>query len=163
MKDRIRKLMESKEMTQQEFSEFLGISPATLSSIFKGRTRPSISVVEAIRTKMPEVMTDWLVFGTGEMLACDSTKQGPPHPDCATDKPDSDGHNDVDGDNTATKPQGNETDSHNKVNIHETIKEAISSIRMQTVNDFDRKTRKITEIRVFYDDQTWETFVPKRE
>lgn len=163
MKDRIRKLMESKEMTQQEFSEFLGISPATLSSIFKGRTRPSISVVEAIRTKMPEVMTDWLVFGTGEMLACDSTKQGPPHPDCPTDKPDSDGHNNVDGDNTATKPQGNETDSHNKVNIHETIKEAISSIRMQTVNDFDRKTRKITEIRVFYDDQTWETFVPKRE
>ena len=163
MKDRIRKLMESKGMTQQEFSEFLGISPATLSSIFKGRTRPSISVVEAIRTKMPEVMTDWLVFGTGEMLACDSTKQRLPHPDSPTDDHNSDGHSDVDGDNTATKPQDKGADSHDKANIHETIKEAISSIRMQTVNDFDKKTRKITEIRVFYDDQTWETFVPKRE
>ena len=133
MKDRIRKLMESKGMTQQEFSEFLGISPATLSSIFKGRTRPSISVVEAIRTKMPEVMTDWLVFGTGEMLACDSTKQRPPHPDSPTDDHNNDdhnndGHSDVDGDNTATKPQDKGADSHDKANIHETIKEAIALV-----------------------------------
>ena len=27
---------------------------------------------------------------------------------------------------------------------------------------FDRPKRQITEIRVFYDDQTWETFVPKK-
>ena len=30
------------------------------------------------------------------------------------------------------------------------------------MNFLDKKERKITEIRIFYDDQTWETFVPKK-
>ena len=30
------------------------------------------------------------------------------------------------------------------------------------VKNFDKPQRKITEIRIFYDDQTWETFVPKK-
>ena len=30
------------------------------------------------------------------------------------------------------------------------------------VKNFDKSQRKITEIRIFYDDQTWETFVPKK-
>ena len=38
MKDRIRKVMESQHMTQQVFAEFIQIAPATLSSIFTGRT-----------------------------------------------------------------------------------------------------------------------------
>lgn len=42
MKDRIRKVMESQQMTQQEFADFIHISPASLSSIFTGRTRPTI-------------------------------------------------------------------------------------------------------------------------
>lgn len=32
----------------------------------------------------------------------------------------------------------------------------------QSVKNFDKPSRRITEIRVFYDDQTWESFVPKR-
>ena len=27
---------------------------------------------------------------------------------------------------------------------------------------FDKPQRQVTEIRIFYDDQTWETFVPKK-
>jgi len=30
------------------------------------------------------------------------------------------------------------------------------------LNYFDKTKRQITEIRVFYDDQTWESFVPKK-
>lgn len=38
-------------MTQQVFADFLQQSPATLSSIFNGRTRPTINVIEAIKAK----------------------------------------------------------------------------------------------------------------
>ena len=41
-------------MTQQVFADFLQQSPATLSSIFNGRTRPTINVIEAIKAKIPE-------------------------------------------------------------------------------------------------------------
>jgi len=67
MKDRIRKIMESQHMTQQTFAQFIGMSPALLSSIFNERTKPTINIVEAIKNKIPRISTDWLMFGVGDM------------------------------------------------------------------------------------------------
>ena len=67
MKDRIHQLMESLHMTQKTFAEFLGISPASLSSIFNGRTNPSTGITMAIRSKIPDISLDWLMFGEGSM------------------------------------------------------------------------------------------------
>lgn len=67
MKDRIRKVMESQNMTQQEFADFVHISPASLSSVFTGRTRPTLAIVEAIKGALPDISTDWLMFGSGNM------------------------------------------------------------------------------------------------
>jgi hypothetical protein len=36
------------------------------------------------------------------------------------------------------------------------------NIAQAAVKYVDKPQRKITEIRIFYDDQTWETFVPKK-
>lgn len=49
MKDRIKRLMESQHMTQQDFADYIGISSASLSSIFTGRTKPTLNTVEAIK------------------------------------------------------------------------------------------------------------------
>ena len=67
MKDRIRQIMESQHMTQQVFADYIQQSPATLSSIFNGRTRPTLNIVEAIKKKIPNISTDWLMFGSGDM------------------------------------------------------------------------------------------------
>ena len=54
-------------MTQQEFADFIGTTPATLSGIFNDRTRPTINIVESVKKKIPDISTDWLLFGTGDM------------------------------------------------------------------------------------------------
>jgi hypothetical protein len=36
-------------------------------------------------------------------------------------------------------------------------------LERQEVKTIDKPQRRITEIRVFYDDQTWETFVPQKK
>ena len=54
-------------MTQQVFADYIGLAPATLSSIFNGRTRPTLNVVEALKKKIPNISIDWLMFGSGEM------------------------------------------------------------------------------------------------
>ena len=54
-------------MTQQVFADYIQQSPATLSSIFNGRTRPTLNIVEAIKKKIPNISTDWLMFGSGDM------------------------------------------------------------------------------------------------
>ena len=64
-KDRIRSIMEDQHMTQQVFADFLQQSPATLSSIFNGRTRPTLQVIDAIKTKIPNISIEWLLYGSG--------------------------------------------------------------------------------------------------
>ena len=68
MKDRIKRLMESQHMTQQTFADFIGISSASLSSIFNGRTKPTLNTVEAIKGKFPTISLDWLMYGSEPMF-----------------------------------------------------------------------------------------------
>ena len=72
MKDRIRELMEAQHMNQQTFSHYTGIGTATLSSIFTGRTRPTLNTIESIMKKFPEVNVNWLMFGEGDMYVNNS-------------------------------------------------------------------------------------------
>ena len=67
MKERIRELMESLHKSQQDFAQFIEMSPASLSSIFNGRTKPTLTIVEAIKKKIPDISVEWLLFGVGDV------------------------------------------------------------------------------------------------
>ena len=73
MKDRIRKVMEDRKMTQQEFADFIQQSPGTLSSIFNGRTRPTLNIVDALKRRIPDISIEWLMYGEGDMYLTHST------------------------------------------------------------------------------------------
>ncbi|MFW5557571.1 MAG: helix-turn-helix domain-containing protein, partial [Prevotella sp.] len=45
MKDRIRLVMENQHQTQKVFANFIGMSEGALSSIFNGRTKPTLNIV----------------------------------------------------------------------------------------------------------------------
>ena len=68
MKDRIRQLMEAQHMNQQAFAKFTNIGTASLSSIFTGRTRPTMNHVIAIMNAFPNVNPTWLIKGEGGMM-----------------------------------------------------------------------------------------------
>ena len=151
MKDRIRKVMESQHMTQQVFAEFIQIAPATLSSIFTGRTRPTLTIVEAIKNKIPSISTDWLLFGNGDMYV-DHSEDGAQSKVSGQQEPVSERMLDFD------EPQPSSVVKPSSVPGMQFAYEDKHNI----VKNFDKPQRKITEIRIFYDDQTWETFVPKK-
>ena len=158
MKDRIRQIMESQHMTQQVFADYIQQSPATLSSIFNGRTRPTLNIVEAIKKKIPNISTDWLMFGVGDMYlplneplndeenASNGTLQiqNPMLDFDATPSPTPQ--------NAVQQPQNSNS-----------VRSTRLDLERQEVKTIDKPQRRITEIRVFYDDQTWETFVPQKK
>ena len=162
MKDRIRQIMESKHMTQQVFAQFLEMSPASLSSIFNDRTKPTLNIVEAIKKKIPNINTDWLMFGSGDMYVAASTPSSAPQEAL---KPTENGLFDsvpsvLDFDSTPaptpqTSPQA--TPSYNSV------KSTLSNFQREEVKILDKPQRRVVEIRVFYDDQTWESFSPSKK
>lgn len=68
MKDRIHKVMDYVHLSQQDFAKRLGVAPATLSSIFTGRTNPTLNQVQAVIAAYPEISISWLLTGQGDMF-----------------------------------------------------------------------------------------------
>lgn len=147
MKDRIKHIMEEQHMSQQVFADFIGLSPATLSSIFNGRTRPTLNIVEAIKNKIPTISTDWLLMGVGNMYIIPST-----------------------GDSTGIEPSQQSSveqmlnfdqpvSTPSRTPISQGVHNTPLENNAQIMKIVDKDPRKVTEIRVYYDDQTYETFV----
>ena len=162
MKDRIRQIMESQHMTQQVFAEFIGVGAATLSSIFNDRTRPTLNIVEAIKKKIPNISTDWLMFGSGDMYLSEN-----PTPNAGSDS----GFQGADNRQMGYSPMldFNETSSPTPQNsfLQPQNVNSVKSTRQISPRDevkiFDKPQRRVTEIRIYYDDQTWESFTPSKK
>jgi len=158
-------------MNQQEFSRATGIAPASLSSIFTGRTSPTLKHAEALHQHFPDLNMSWLLFGDGEMMVSSD------HSDASTA---SDSNNSTDSSyqsfDTST-PGFNFPDmegSASSVPVHgysskmgtmgATSLDAPQSASVQPqipldlLKKLDTKPRKIAEIRIFFDDGTYEVF-----
>ena len=162
MKDRIRQIMESQHMTQQVFADYIQQSPATLSSIFNGRTRPTLNIVEAIKKKIPNISTDWLMFGSGDMyLPQNEGENGAQiQAESGSDTPYQIPNPMFDFEATSSPTPQNGVQTAQNFN---SVRNTRLDLEHKEVKTLDKPQRRITEIRVFYDDQTWETFVPQKK
>ena len=158
MKDRIRDLMESLHKSQQEFAQMIEMSPASLSSIFNGRTKPTLNIVEAIKKKIPDISVEWLLFGVGDMYAnrqATATSQESPTPTS------SEPMLEFDFDDEA-KHSRSEKNADQTVNSNNSVKRTRLENKENEVKSIDIVKRRVIEIRVYYDDYTFETFVPDK-
>ena len=168
--------MESQRMTQQDFANFIDVSPATLSSIYTGRTRPTINMVEAIKKKIPEVSTDWLMFETGDMYV-DSTLLQEHHEGGDIESGQAAGYGDnglemmLDFDNGGDDGGSAFAQSHRNGTQNQSaargnyngVKNTPNSRQIEIQKIYDKPQRNITEIRIYFDDQTYETFTPSKK
>lgn len=141
-------------MTQQTFANFVGINAASLSSIFNSRTKPTLNTVEAIKGKIPNLNIEWLMFGRGTMFV-DEGK------DAGANTTDVDRH----GEEPSLDFGGSTPDLFSRSSGPSRPQSAMPSpanIVRQEVKYVERPQRQITEIRVYFDDLTYESFVPKK-
>lgn len=178
MKDRIRHLMDDQQLTQQSFAQLLEISPAQLSGIYNGRTKPTLNIVDAIHRKFPQVRTEWLLYGI-EPMYIDSASSGggasapgdhsqPAIEGLAFDFADENTEA-AEASSTPSSSNGRSSAAPQMVQgslFDQPATHGVNRTLKNTAQDnakyIDKHQRKITEIRIFYDDQTWETFVPKK-
>lgn len=168
MKDRIRQIMEAQHMTQQVFANYIGTTPATLSGIFNDRTRPTINIIESIKKKFPNISLDWLMFGNGQMYqsaiseeptdfhAPDTANHGQKGQESLFDFDDS-----LPPTTPFTQILPQTTPHHNSINS--SVKNTHQEVFREEIKYIDKPLRRVTEIRVYYDDQTWESFVPSKK
>lgn len=155
MKDRIRIIMESQKMSQQDFALKLGISPASLSSIFNGRTNPTSNHTIAIHSAFPEISINWLMFGEGNMMVDDENARSEKTDNTLEEK---EGETKIPSDLFASlNPKSREKPSDYRPYVKNGDVNPSQPANCQV---FERVVkRQIKEIRVFYDDGTYESFV----
>ena len=148
-------------MTQQVFADYIGLAPATLSSIFNGRTRPTLNVVEALKRKIPNINFDWLMLGVGPMYIDQSINEAAaesaddhqePRPRIENPMLDFD-----------QSPSPTPQSAPQRVTFVNSVRNTRQETEREDLKIIDKPQRKVIEIRVFYDDQTWDTFVPAKK
>lgn len=178
--------MEAQHMNQQTFAQYTGIGSASLSSIFTGRTNPTLKHVDLIIEKFPNVNPMWLLKGQGGMLNINDSNSAEnsaakPNDQNIPEQTSQNGNisDDIFGtanmsvqpslfDNAVATPSKSST-AQNSTNsqISQNGKRAVNGVQMNFSSQQEALSptpqRKITEIRIFYDDQTWETFIPKNK
>ena len=75
MINRINLILKAKNITARQFAEEIGIQPSGMSHILSGRNNPSLDFVSKVIRRYPEIDSNWLLLGRGEMYMT-----GPPAP-----------------------------------------------------------------------------------
>lgn len=154
---RLRYMMESLGMTAKTFAEQAGIPPATFSQTLENRNKPSLSTLLKIANGFPEWNPIWIILGQGEeRIEISQNREG-----LFLENSFGEGlYTSVFQQNTNQKDRENWAE---KVPpSREISEELISKVVSETLlqQSFAEK-RSITEIRVFYSDGSFETFVLK--
>jgi len=153
MKDRIAKIMQKEEMTAGQFAEKIGLSPSSLSHILNGRNNPSLDVIMKIHKACNYVNLPWLIYGEGEM-------EGQPE----VPKSDNVGISGVSlfDESTFFAPEGTEERENRKEMAPKSPVFTPKEIVREEIKYIEKPARKITEIRIFFDNGTYETFRPDK-
>ena len=153
MKERIQKIMQKEAMNAGLFAEKIGISAASLSHILSGRNNPSLDVMMKIRKAFGYVSWEWLLEGVGEMeytpTSADSVNPELLAP-LSFDE------------NALFAPDGTEDLKNRKEIGVKTSAFATKEVVHEQVKYIEIPTKKITEIRIFFDNGTYETFRPEK-
>ncbi|WP_321331493.1 helix-turn-helix transcriptional regulator [uncultured Bacteroides sp.] len=144
IKDRIKVIMERENLAPGTFAENIGIQQSTLSHILNGRNNPSLDVIMKVHQRYNYINLEWLLYGIGNLAEKGSS---------TTDYLPS-----LFDENLLNSTQRSDDPEYRKEIAFKTSENAAKETVKQEIRYIERPLRKITEIRIFFDDNTYETF-----
>ena len=150
IKDRIKMLMEKENMTSGAFAESIGIQQSTLSHILNGRNKPSLDVIMKVHQKYSSIDLEWLLYGNGNL---NEQSQKSISMDFLPSLFDENAIN--------TSNVSAEREYRKEMPLREPDYNTKEPVK-QEVKYVEKPSRKITEIRIFFDDDTFEIFIPRK-
>lgn len=154
--ERFQHVMEHFGLNAGTFAERIGVSQATISHIINGRNKyPSTEVLLRLHDSFPSINLNWIITGEGASGLDENDKTLPTGEESSLDEVTSSStYNDLSAtEETAAAKYRKENGSMQAENT------PYGAIKQEIVYR-ERPQRKITEIRIFFDDNTFETFTP---
>ena len=157
---RLKSIIEALGLSDSQFADRASISRPTLSLILSGKNKKISDVmISQIHEAFPEISILWLLFGEGDMFGNNEPTPPERNPD-----------------NENSLFQGNDRESDEQLNLvnvkqlENIIQDVVNksfNYSFPTLEKIVLKTqekpnpRKVSRITVYYDDSTFETFVPE--
>lgn len=167
---RLKVFIDSEGLSYSQFADQCGIPRPSLSQILSGRNKKiSDVIVGQIHKTFPNLSVLWLMFGEGPMLLPENNNVGFSQSDTQKSFPDgnlfSEAINFIDEDK-GNVPQSNVKALTNPLKPTENSNykedkavEKIAELQSQ-IDKLRKNPRKVSQITVYYDDSTFETFYP---
>ncbi|MDE6380441.1 MAG: helix-turn-helix domain-containing protein [Muribaculaceae bacterium] len=166
---RLKLFIESIDIPTTQFADMCGIPRPSFSQLLSGRNQKVSDVlIRKIHAAFPELSVMWLMFGEGTMLKSEDKKprdfeaEAPESATEASNIPESPmngqaatGYSNVSG---LTQVQ---TTPNNSIYQQLEDNKKILELQMQ-IEKMQKNPRRVAQITVFYDDTTFETFVPSK-
>jgi len=162
--ERILEIIKVKNLNNIQFCSITGISPASLSHITSNRSKPTLTILRNVINGFPDVSPEWIMMGTGSMFR---------NPEQAYEQQDDNINidfgekKDVDKmpklfDDEETAAQITHTiPKQNKTWGNQMTASNVEDIVKKTLTFIQKPQRKIVEVRIFFDDGTYESFGAK--
>ncbi len=143
MKERIKKIIEYENISNNKFADITGIQRSGLSHLINGRNKPSLDVIQKILETFDYINTDWLLFGKGSMIKEEKKeRQAVLFPEHIDNK---------------VIEESKENNSKSEENLTDNTAEKILFDSREDKNA-DKKIKKIV---IFYSDKTFSDFSPE--
>lgn len=140
--------MENENLTPAKFADRLQINRAVVSHILNGRNNPSLDVVTKILGEMDYINPEWLLNGTGNIYKDGVDVEAiPKEPDLFT-------HTPSNRDDSSTQEQNA------KENNVKALSKSYQTDNNQNIIQEKNFDRKISQIIIYYNDNTFETLIP---
>lgn len=173
MKERLVQLLDMEQLSPSKFADIIGVQRSSISHVLSGRNKPSFDFLQKTLKAFPGLNADWLIQGEGTMYehmgrelpgtmfdASEAPHQAPVPEDIQLDPEKIQRDTEkiqMDPENI----QGHSEDIVRKKDTGPTIKEP-SHIDEPVGSLQHGQKRKIVQVMIFYDDDTFRSFGPSQ-
>lgn len=149
VKMRVLAVMEHEQLSDAQFAEAIGISRGAVSQIKSGRSYPSLDVTLKMLDRFPDLNSDWLLLGKGEMYRTDepSTSMIQSQPPLMAENPSA---------NASALENCTYT---GVVNPQNNMQQPV----VERIVYKDAPAKSVSKILIFYSDNTFDTFVLEKK
>lgn len=152
IKDRIKQIMEHEQLTAAALAESIGVSQGTISHTLGDRNKyPSTDFIIKLHERFSYISLDWLLTGKGEMVENEDLI------------PSNSEIQDLFGSKNLKNPSdyANDLEKRKEMPLETPVYNSKEIVKQEVIYK-EVPSKKITEIRVFFDDNTYQIFKPEK-
>lgn len=160
--ERILEIIKVKDLNNIQFCSATGISPASLSHITSNRSKPTLSILRNVIAGFPDINPEWVMMGTGPMFrqGVDTTVKDVENAETEQQrKPATEQMSSLFPADEAAVPVKPGRRAHAEQEKAGHVMVPLTSLETMVESAYHKlqQKRKVVEVKIFFDDGTFET------